>query len=118
MIKTTVMNAATNTPRSDMANLLSQLEISECENRVPTRASVQADACKLSINENGEPIRFPVSSIHELFTVSTSAVRRNGSHRKSGVLIRPAYACPVESYLLPSACLPSTPSRTELQALG
>jgi hypothetical protein len=31
------------------------------------------------------------------YAVAASAGRRQGAHRKSGVVIRPSYACPVES---------------------
>jgi hypothetical protein len=36
-----------------------------------------------------------------VYAVAASAGRCQGAHRKSGVVIRPSYACPVESYLLP-----------------
>jgi hypothetical protein len=37
-------------------------------------------------NESGEPSRFPVSRVC-LFTVAASAGRRQGAHRKSGIVI-------------------------------
>jgi hypothetical protein len=65
----------------------------------------------------GNHFWFPASFVDRFFApwqrprgVASSA------HRKSGVVICLSYACPVESFLLPSAYFLSTPLQLELQA--
>ena len=70
-------------------------------------------------NENGEP--FLVPRLVSVLSFAPWKRPRNvatGAHRKSGVVICLSYACPVELYLLPSACLLFTPLQGELQAFS
>jgi hypothetical protein len=67
-------------------------------------------------NEDGEPIlvpRFVSSFFYQPWQRPRNVA--SGAHRKSGVIIRLSYACPVEPYLLPSACFLLTPLHDELQ---
>jgi hypothetical protein len=54
-------------------------------------------------NENGEPIWFPVSPFCLFTPWQRPRDVASGTHRKSGAVIRPTYACQVESFRLPSA---------------
>ena len=60
-------------------------------------------------NESGEPIRFPVSRVRSFEPWQRPRDVASGARRKSGAVIRPTYACQVESFLLPSAHYLHTP---------
>jgi hypothetical protein len=87
---------------------------------LPVKRGARAEVRKLwPQNENGEPFLVP-RLVSLLFYVPWQRPRNvvNGAHRKSGVIIRLSYACPVETYPLPSACFLLTPLRDELQAFS
>ena len=85
---------------------------------LPVKRGAWAGVGKLwPTNENGEPILAPpLISSPSYVPWQRPRNAASGAHRKSGVIIRLSYACPAESYLLPSACFLFTPLCKKLQA--